>query len=65
MGHVLQAGQGQITAAAGGGRRGHPDRVPAITVNKVCPSGTSAIATADQMIRAGESRSRSPAAWSR
>jgi acetyl-CoA C-acetyltransferase len=28
--------------------------VPALTVNKVCLSGTSAIAIADQMIRAGE-----------
>jgi acetyl-CoA C-acetyltransferase len=33
---------------------GHPQEVPAITVNKVCLSGLSAIAMADQMIRAGE-----------
>ena len=31
-----------------------PRRPPAITVNKVCLSGTSAIAIADQMIRAGD-----------
>src|ERR687898_247257 len=31
-----------------------PKDVPAITLNKVCLSGMSAIAMADQMIRAGE-----------
>ena len=35
-------------------RRASPRRSPAITVNKVCLSGMSAIAIADQMIRAGE-----------
>jgi acetyl-CoA C-acetyltransferase len=33
---------------------GIPIDVPAITINKVCPSGMAAIAMADQMIRAGE-----------
>jgi acetyl-CoA C-acetyltransferase len=54
MGHVLQAGQGQITARQAAIAGGVPKEVPAITVNKVCLSGMSAIAIADQMIRAGE-----------
>ena len=54
MGHVLQAGQGQITARQAAIAAGIPREVPAITINKVCPSGMAAIATADQMIRAGE-----------
>jgi acetyl-CoA C-acetyltransferase len=54
MGHVIQAGAGQITARQAAVDAGIPDRVPAITVNKVCLSGLSAIAMADQMIRAGE-----------
>ncbi len=54
MGHVLQAGQGQITARQAAIAAGVPVEVPALTVNKVCLSGTSAIAIADQMIRAGE-----------
>src|ERR687891_741541 len=33
---------------------GIPKEVPAITINKVCLSGLSAIALADQLIRAGE-----------
>jgi acetyl-CoA C-acetyltransferase len=54
MGHVLQAGQGQITARQAAIAGGVPKEIPSITVNKVCLSGTSAIALADQMIRAGE-----------
>ena len=54
MGHVLQAGQGQITARQAAVRAGIPIHIPAITINKVCLSGMSAIAMADQMIRAGE-----------
>jgi acetyl-CoA C-acetyltransferase len=54
MGHVLQAGQGQITARQAAIAGGVPKEVPSVTVNKVCLSGTSAIAMADQMIRAGE-----------
>jgi acetyl-CoA C-acetyltransferase len=54
MGHVLQAGQGQITARQAAIAAGIGIDVPAITINKVCPSGMAAIATADQMIRAGE-----------
>jgi acetyl-CoA C-acetyltransferase len=54
MGHVLQAGQGQITARQAAIAAGIPKEIPALTVNKVCLSGMSAIAIADQMIRAGE-----------
>ncbi len=54
MGHVIQAGTGQITARQAAVGAGIPKEVPAITVNKVCLSGLSAIAIADQMIRAGE-----------
>jgi acetyl-CoA C-acetyltransferase len=54
LGHVLQAGQGQITARQAAIAAGIPIDVPAMTINKVCPSGTAAIAMADQMIRAGE-----------
>ena len=54
VGHVLQAGQGQITARQAAIAAGVPQEVPAITVNKVCLSGMSAVAIADQMIRAGE-----------
>lgn len=54
MGHVLQAGQGQITARQAAIRAGVPKEIPSVTINKVCLSGMTAIATADQMIRAGE-----------
>ncbi len=54
MGQVLQAGCGQITARQAAVKGGVPMDVPAITINKVCLSGINAIATADQMIRAGE-----------
>jgi acetyl-CoA C-acetyltransferase len=54
MGQVLQAGQGQITARQAAVKGGIPMTVPALTINKVCLSGLSAIAMADQLIRAGE-----------
>jgi acetyl-CoA C-acetyltransferase len=54
MGHVLQAGTGQITARQAAIAAGVPREVPALTVNKVCLSGINAIALADQLIRAGE-----------
>src|SRR2546427_5461680 len=70
MGNVLSAGLGQNPArqAALGG--GLPDRVGAVTVNKVCGSGLKAVMFASDMIRAGsadvvlaggmESMSRAP-----
>lgn len=54
MGHVIQAGAGQITARQAAIEAGIPKEVPAITINKVCLSGLNAIALADQLIRAGE-----------
>jgi acetyl-CoA C-acetyltransferase len=54
MGHVLQAGQGQITARQAAVKGGLGMDIPALTVNKVCLSGLNAVALADQLIRAGE-----------
>jgi acetyl-CoA C-acetyltransferase len=54
MGQVLQAGAGQIPARQAAHKGGIPLDVPAVTINKVCLSGISAIAMADQLIRAGE-----------
>jgi len=54
MGHVIQAGAGQITARQAALKAGIPTSVPALTINKVCLSGLNAIALADQLIRAGE-----------
>ncbi len=54
FGHVLQAGEGQITARQAAVRGGVPMTVPSITVNKVCLSGLAAIAMADRSIRLGE-----------
>jgi acetyl-CoA C-acetyltransferase len=54
MGHVIQAGAGQITARQAAVKAGIPMSVPAVTVNKVCLSGLNAIAMADQLIGYGE-----------
>jgi acetyl-CoA C-acetyltransferase len=54
MGHVVQAGAGQITARQAAVKAGIPMTVPAVTVNKVCLSGLNAIAMADQLIGYGE-----------
>jgi len=54
MGQVIQAGQGQNPARMASTGAGIPMSVPTITINKVCLSGLNAIATADQLIRAGE-----------
>ena len=54
MGHVLQAGQGQITARQAAASAGIGMEVPALTVNKVCLSGMAAVALADQAIKLGE-----------
>jgi acetyl-CoA C-acetyltransferase len=54
MGHVLQAGAGQITARQAAVAAGVPMTVPALTVNKVCLSGLDAIALAAQLVRLGE-----------
>lgn len=54
MGQVLQAGGGQNPARSAAAEAGLPMSVPALTINKVCLSGINAIATADQLVRAGE-----------
>ena len=54
MGHVIQAGAGQITARQAAVKGGVPMGVPAVTINKVCLSGLDAIALADQLIGYGE-----------
>ena len=54
MGHVLQAGAGQITARQAAVAAGIGMDVPALAVNKVCLSGLDAIALASQLIRLGE-----------
>jgi acetyl-CoA C-acetyltransferase len=54
MGHVLQAGAGQITSRQAAIAAGIPQEIPAITLNNVCLSSLTAVAYADQLIRAGE-----------
>ena len=54
MGHVLQAGAGQITARQAAVKAGVPMTTPSITINKVCLSGLDAIAQAADLIRLGE-----------
>lgn len=54
MGHVVQAGQGQITARQAALEAGLAMDVPSTTINKVCLSGTSAVALAHQQIQLGE-----------
>lgn len=56
FGHVLQAGQGQITARQAAVNGGIPMTVPATTINKVCLSGLTAIQEAANHIRLGESK---------
>jgi len=54
MGQVLGAGVGQMPARQASLAAGIPPRVPALSINKMCLSGLTAIAMADQMIRSGE-----------
>ena len=54
MGHVLQAGAGQITARQASVNAGIPMSVPATTINKVCLSGLNSIYLADQMVQSGD-----------
>ena len=54
MGHVLQAGQGQITARQAAVEGGIGMGVASETVNKVCLSGMTAIARARDLIRVGD-----------
>lgn len=54
LGNVLQAGQGQNPARQAAMAAGIPAEVPAMTLNKVCGSGLTAISLAAALIRAGE-----------
>ncbi|HLQ41927.1 MAG TPA: thiolase family protein [Thermoplasmata archaeon] len=70
MGNVISAGLGQNPARQAALAAGLPDRVGAVTINKVCGSGLQAVMFAADMIRAGsadvllaggmESMSRAP-----
>ncbi len=53
-GNVIQAGLGQNVARQAELMAGIPDRVPAITVNRVCVSSASALAMAAAAIRCGD-----------
>ncbi|RLE15600.1 MAG: acetyl-CoA C-acyltransferase [Actinobacteria bacterium] len=55
FGHVIQAGQGQITARQAAVNAGIPMTVPATTINKVCLSGLTAIQEAANHVRLKES----------
>ena len=54
LGQVLTAGVGQNAARQAAIRAGLPDRVPAMTINKVCGSGLKATHLAAQAIKAGD-----------
>ena len=54
MGNVVAAGLGQNPARQAALNGGLPDRVAALTINKVCGSGLKAVMLADQGIRAGD-----------
>jgi acetyl-CoA C-acetyltransferase len=54
FGHVIQAGQGQISARPAAVAAGVPMTVPVTVINKVCLSSMSAIQEASRRIRLGE-----------
>ena len=54
MGNVVQAGVGQAPARQAAIGAGLPDKIPALTINKVCGSGLKAVMLASQAIRAGD-----------
>src|SRR4051794_38645390 len=54
MGHVLQAGQGQIPSRQAQINAGIPKEVSSETINKVCASGIRAVGLLDASIRAGD-----------
>jgi acetyl-CoA C-acetyltransferase len=54
MGNVVSAGEGQNPARQAALNGGLPDRVAALTINKVCGSGLKAVMLADQGIRTGD-----------
>ena len=54
MGSVIQAGLGQNPARQAALRGGLPDKVSAVTVNKVCGSGLKAVMMAAQGVQLGD-----------
>ena len=54
MGCVLSAGLGQAPARQAAKLAGIPNKIGAITINKVCGSSLKAVVMADQMIRAND-----------
>lgn len=54
MGHVLRAGAGQNTARQAAIHAGLPETVPAMTIDRVCGSGLSAVTMAARAIRCGD-----------
>lgn len=54
MGHVIQAGCGQNPARQTAIKAGIGWNVPAVTINKVCLSGLTAVIDAARLIRSGE-----------
>ncbi|MCX7959979.1 MAG: acetyl-CoA C-acetyltransferase [Burkholderiales bacterium] len=54
MGQVLTAGAGQNPARQASIKAGIPDRVPAMTINKVCGSGLKAVMLGAQAIAQGD-----------
>ena len=55
MGNVLSAGLGQHPARQAALKAGIPERIPALTINKMCGSSMKAIMLAASSIRSGES----------
>jgi|TARA_B110000263_G_scaffold236555_1_gene236010 acetyl-CoA C-acetyltransferase len=55
MGNVLSAGIGQHPARQAALKAGIPERIPALTINKMCGSSMKAIMLAATAIRSGES----------
>ncbi len=56
FGHVIQAGQGQVSARPAAFAAGVPMRVPSSVINKACLSSMTAIQEAARRIRLGEAR---------
>lgn len=54
MGNVIQAGVGQAPARQAALFAGLPDKVGAVTINKVCASGLKAVTLAADSIRTGD-----------
>ncbi|MDN5352042.1 MAG: acetyl-CoA C-acetyltransferase [Clostridiales bacterium] len=54
FGNVLQAGLGQNPARQAAIHAGLPNRIPAMTINKVCGSGLRTISMGVQIIKAGD-----------